>query len=335
MTTDLEALTKFADVSGIRSLLIMSQSWYVENKCVDVESLQPISLIFIGVVIQVMISAFILSTSNDADNTDLAVPFAGSSESNIPANVNFKSKMVLCLKRLAGSKFARWTKFVLLIWQFISVIMIFILDILKMANKVPQFDSKRNRYQCLSSILLTSSNTKTFFSYAFVGMSGPASSEVHFRLKQMFPRSSRSKYVFIVFCCCLGILEMATIMPYFVGILVYCWIPLAAEFIVGASILLAMGLLMIVPSFRSMIMNRLISNESKYRKFTDWISIHAAGLFVTCCVSVFGLAMVNLYSGMTYWDSWSTVFTERHWVDYMKHVRMDAEECFRFVTWIL
>lgn len=289
----------------------MLHSWYIQNQCVDAESLQPISLIFIGIVIQMAMNSFMFALNLESDYKAVQIPSFDITQDTAQRD-NRKSAL-------------HWAnpKSLIFLWQFVFVVVLLVLDTLKLIDKIPKFESHWDRYQCFATILLTSSNSKTLFSYLFV--IGIANTDKFPRLQRigLFPGISKTKALFIISCCCLAFLELVAIWPYCIGLLVYLWIVIAMSLLSGI-ILLCLSQV------------RCLKCDVSYDANCHiWLLANTVASVYMFCTLLLGLAMVNLYSGMDYMDALIIVFRERNWMDYLGYVQGNTMECIRLVTWIL
>ena len=269
----------------------MSKSWYVESNCVDIKELQPLSLVFIGVVIQTLISAIILSreTETHSNSNDATVPLAGSVNLSSP-----KKPHNSCYQRCI-----KWAKYLLLLWQFVSVILVLILDIIKMMDKAPAIQTEWNRYQCLLSILLTSSNAKTLLSYAFLVSTlelGLSPSKIFKGMKDLYPQTSNAKILFLTISSLLGIVEICILTPYGLGgVIAYIWIPLVVE-----VVLMVLIVVLLKVTRTTECMMEWVENT----KMQEQLFMNMFSLTVVLLALIFGLSAVNLFSGINYMESW-------------------------------
>ena len=155
--------------------LNMADSWYVANSCVDVDEMKPMSAIAIGCFIQfvmVNILVFYNSESNEpATDVDDVTSSLNPSVNENPQGKSWKKYCNCCLRCwqcIKPIKDKRWFKCVMnlyVVWQFVSIVLVLVLDILKMVDRFTLFDRTWDRYQCYAVILLTSSNAKTLITY--------------------------------------------------------------------------------------------------------------------------------------------------------------------------
>eukprot|EP01084_Bolivina_argentea_P178402 308380_1 len=324
----------------------MTQSWYVTSGCVDQKELKPWWIIAIGIVIQMIINTIVLSTkfqnSSDNDNSQVSIILNQSNNQSLDhkneTQTCCKSKCQQLSESCSNIKNSQWFKMfsaLWLIWQFLSILLILILDIAKSADKLNQFNSAWYRYQCLAAILLSSSNAKTLFSYiatvgVIVGSTARQYKNVQentneFKLLDCMQKLyyqplihfgfSKLKTSFILFAAAMGFIVISSLMPYiFSGIFAYMWI----EMIVCLIVVCSVGLFF------------LLLNVDSTNAILQIVVPSSAAFFYI----LFGLCMVNVFSGIGYWDSFQCVVLERHWNTYMNHMISNITTSFRFVTMI-
>ena len=284
---------------------------------------------------QTLVSSFILSREINADSTQnsISVPLVSEAE-RTPSDNEIDIKEDTCarlkqrLKLVSQSKYAQWSKHVLLAWQCLSVIIVAVLDIRKITHiDLWYMDSGPEVIQCVAAILLTSSNAKTLFTYSLIVISmneAHTPAMVYNALKNVFPNSPLSKIIALTGFTCLGLLEQTTLTPYTLGMIAYIWIPAVLVMICAAVILITVKYERIMETLK-----RIQDDKSAFG-----VIITTFALVMVLCLLIFGLAMINLYSGMRYWKSLWLVLSERRWRDYMDHVASNAEQGFRFITWL-
>ena len=132
----------------------MSTSAYIDMGCVEVNKLEPWSLIFIGIMMQMVINAFILISKDQNEWVRIE-------STNDHAKSNQSSRCCKSLFKCMINSF----RMVLILWQVISIIMVLISDIMHAIDAMKQVNTKWDKYQCFVSILYSSSNAKTLYSY--------------------------------------------------------------------------------------------------------------------------------------------------------------------------
>ena len=322
----------------------MATSWYVSSGCIEVNELKPWSLICVGIVVQVIISAILMFTADSNSKPPLLLEahhdavvnyllaneadIFDSSRSEHVGKCNCRSIRSL-FSKIKDSRAFAIVKMLLLIWQFISVIMVLVLDIIKIHHQIAEFDSKWYKYQCFAAILLSSSNAKTCFAYAgaVVGyyFYFKGSSEPTLRVLNRKAGFSSFKMMFIGLCFLVAVLEGGSLIIFIVlGFMVYIWTWLAVFFIFVALIVCCV----VTKAKRNNVKN---VNDEEVPLGLYSVMPTTLIFFVT----ILGLVTINMLSGLGYWSALGTVLAERHWSTYIEYLVSSIEGKFRFATTLL
>eukprot|EP01084_Bolivina_argentea_P266130 451292_1 len=333
------------------------RSWYVANSCISMDELKPLSLILIGSIIQICMTCFIFIGNAERLETAERVMFYQTfryvedhsddvkavtdqniqEKSNIEsASINLNATVVdhkcnccrsvcKCIKYVAKSKFLKWMKIGYMVWQILSIITIFVMDILRFSNLYSKFNSNWERYQCFATIFLISSNAKTLLSYWI---------SFHFLLQDIrileiyAPPQYKLKFLYRLGIA--GWFYMLLLFLYgFVGIWMYCWIGfgvlLCYQFIVECVVF--KWLKTKLESFCKLCQYVVTVGELYSMLAIFIVPVIVSMLFIIC-----GLSAVNVYSGISYWNSLKFVIIERHWEAYVNYMWSSLEGKFRFIT---
>lgn len=293
-------------------------SWYVETGCIDTHELKPLELVCVGVVIQTLICNYIMMKShskNNDSNMDLQ-PLNNKSVNAVESTI---PKTAICQRIILLFQYT------LVLWQYISIIGILILDIIKIKNNaISKYnDSYLNKYKCYQAILLLSSNAKTIFSYCYiVFMARIMKMQQHdtdgslMIYVQKIIGISRFKTSLLFFAAAIAFIEVITCILVPMGLFVYVWILI---------------LFIIIGIILTNIMICFVKNKKLWMKYS-WVSVSFV-IYFTWIIS--GLAMINFISGKSYWNSFKDVMIERHWNEYIDWIKSDFEGMFRFITMII
>ena len=292
------------------------KSWYVESGCIDSNELKPFGLVCFGVLSQTILCNFLMMRShkNNSSNMDLQ-PL------NINAAESVPKKTSICQLLIELFKYA------LVTWQYVSIITILVLDIIKIKNSAlsKYNDNYLDQYKCYQAILLLSSNAKTIFSYCYIvlmaymtkkketGNDGNSSLVLYI---QKIIGISKFKTSLLFFAAFIAFIEIISCVVVAVGLMVYIWILI--------------GLIVIGVIFTN-IMICFIKNRKLWVKYS-WVSVSFVVYFgwIFC-----GLAMINLVSDKGYWNSFKFMIVERDWNMYINWIVSDFEGMFRFITMII
>ena len=297
----------------------MTQSFYVEKHCIDPSELKPWFLVLIGAVVQSIITTIITlnaTTSSNSQN-DLELPLNGLNKNNDDKT----SEKMTCLKRIKNSKCFTRFQTLLFIWQCISVIGILITDTFAIIDKASNFDSPWIRYQCSAAILLNSSNAKTFIFYGSLLTMFDMD-----ELKQTATiKFQRRKWIFIYIIGCIGFIYLTSLIVFtYPAFFTYIWLCAAT----------AGPVAIIVICFRVCCKGDKCGRDG-YNIFENQYHLYVVLPMIAVYVIVSSMAMINLYSGISYKNSIMFVLTERHWITYWTHVKSNTVAKFRFITLIL
>ena len=316
----------------------MSTSWYVHSGCIEVKDLKPLGLIAIGMLMQMLITGIVIFTGDSqsvsaVSNDPLLINTECLDSHTSNRNSSLFSDAKQFWKKFSRSKCFKALKSALLCWQFTSIIVVFILDITKMNDAFEHMETGWDRYKCYAAILLESSNSKTLFAYfgvasSFMFTDDDAASDsseyddslLKFEvLRKSFNTATNLygitgyKYAFIVFAGMFAMAQLLSMCAFStLGCLCYLWI----------------GVILLIPWCTAVGISAKKGSD-RIVSFASFILLPPVCLFLYI---ITGPAMINLFSGIGYWDSFMAVLTERHWSTYLNHVITDSESKFRLFT---
>eukprot|EP01084_Bolivina_argentea_P086793 156840_1 len=278
-------------------------SWYSTYDCIAVNQLEPLWLVGIGMIVQTVMTVYLLISTEINVNKEYesAIDDFMLMLDNKDPSLQIKHHNPTCYSRYKQKRMFKMIQIIYVIWKFISIIIIFVLDVRAMVDIFPRFSSTWDRYQCYAAILLTSSNAKTIFCYS-LGL-GVAMYENY---EKTNPNTrtlvNKLKIVFVVFVTVMGFYEVVSLIPWIlVGYLAYFWIFFILTFaFIGC-------------------LNFINGNCSANYNMAEVMLLVCFLILMAFWLIISSLAMVNLYSGMNYSKSLNYVFTERHWETYLHY----------------
>eukprot|EP01084_Bolivina_argentea_P083418 151020_1 len=247
-----------------------------------------------------------------------------SSNSNIELNELIPkdeedSKTIGCCAKFKGIHHTKCFKMfqdALIVWQAVSIIAIFILDMLQIKNMQKLYTNRIDRYWCSCTILFASSNSKTLFSYFVlvpcVFLDETKCLQYTERIKIVWG-ISKFKYYVILAAAVLGFVEFVwLIVPILLGIGLYVWVGIAGH------------ITWICACFCKK------QSRHKYKKAGMYIVAYLIFFLWTIC----GPCYINFNFGVGYIESFICVMTERNWTSYINSITSNVESAFRFLTMV-
>eukprot|EP01084_Bolivina_argentea_P031382 58093_1 len=340
-----------------------SPSWYVEKNCVTTDELQPLSLIFIGIITQSIVTVIIKGGKDDSNN----------------ANSKFSCK------RFASKSF----KLSLKLWQVISLILVFVFDIIEFTQFMKRSsEAVWTDYQCLASILLSSSNIKKIminilaipsrileidsdntidrllsliFVLAFVSLL-----IIHLPFIFMYGLVGSTVYVYYIVlcgCCCCAYrcwwksLKTAAELDDAKDEVDQIQAEIEAEFDPMSVVFNPMALdvpgtdswknrqlekqndMVDVQKTKCPIQLPLVIKETAKEFETESVASilmgKSVGILFVFGMIIFGQTMINLYSGQDYISAVVNVMTERTWKQYINYTINNVKTQIKLISWIL
>ncbi len=312
---------------------------YMTLSCVDTSQLQPLWILFIGVVIQQIVSwAVITLRTAEIKKINPTILAMKASDSMLDPIIQPTPKRQYVW-------FKRALKYFLITYQLVSVVTIFIMDIQTIYTKTQSLTSSSDRYNCYSSVLIYSSNFKTicinllYMGFVFmVGLQHALGTmmqdETNWKHNVMNKYDGWNMLMLIVMVI-LSIPYIPIIFSHLLpGMITYIWFTLSC---IGSCVIL-FGLICCVDTRTNILQKFNIKKKS--------IDIWPLLMFVFTILTYFWILMTcSMFAHKWYstkYGAWKSVFTERNTNDYFNHLIYETEAMYqsienfwRFITYLL
>ena len=319
----------------------MSESWYVTADCISVDELPPIWFMITGVIMQWLITGVIF-------------PMVKNKNKNKPQNEPKEKPKTNTWHLLL--------QIVLVIYQIAKLIVVFYFSMDTFRHKLNTLQlSHWQNYQCLSSILLTSSNFKTVFinSIAIFGPDCCCGLGYIVCPMQMYWKSNKQDSKKMWGNPSLGLLN--TLFLFVVAMISLIYLPFIFMYGIVGAIPVTVPLygvwwcLECILEDHSMDLFResidksgndhtelLIKKQHEKEGFCKKLSALILGIFswissvsVPLAYAVLGIVMINIYSGINVIQAIEYTLNERHWVDYWSHTKSNISNGLDFISQLL
>lgn len=301
-------------------------------KCVDTPILQPLWILIIGIIFQLIISFTIIMFKMDyyeeqkqiwkdqvASKAGVKLHFHPSLIQN---DENGKTSFKIIIKTII--------RYILIIYQIISILSVFILDIIDISNKINDNNfSSFDNYNCMSQILIYSSNFKTILINLLIFiLLGTINSQT--RTDYFWPYISKSTLYIVIL---LTIPYLTVICTHFIiGLFVYIW-----YFI---------GLLIVELAFAAFIYFIILGiNTCANTRQYEWtlnviIATYLLSLLYFYILTT-SISMCHFWDTYKYIDSFKATFIERHSNQYFDNLYENTQDeinnvrnIWRFLTYL-
>eukprot|EP01083_Nonionella_stella_P180204 641959_1 len=295
-----------------------NESWYIWIECVPTTLLMPLFIVLVGIICQAFIAYFISFPNEEPEPEE--PPQRGlrhqvGQASNMGSNTTMRRTITRgevnsncgCCSSCKKSGCGSGTEKCLIVWQIITMLVIFILDCVSFSkwhgsNYIDEvYDSTTwNNYQCLSARIVISSNYSLCVLNTIAVFMNPDWQD-YFRI------AWNVMSCFCCFCYCIWLLMYGL-----VGAFYYIWVTIV---IVGPAV----GCIFCCTSCK----------DSSPLCFQCCLQVYMP-IILMFFVGVMALTMINVFEGMDYWLSFENVLMERRWEDYKNS--LNAESVFRALT---
>ena len=223
--------------------------------------------------------------------------------------------------KLKNSTFYKYLSISLIIWQIVTMLIIFILDIIKLIRfgKNTNYDhyTSWQEFKCLSAILFISSNSQTMAINLTSMMIVYGGSNIY----QGWRYLNIYKKLWFIVVLFLFVFYLSFILVFtFPGFFAYIWVTVPA---IAVGIWIPKLVCCGCKCFFQTLYDAL--NDETYEMIM-------APIILIFIYSLLGLIMINVFSGWPYLESFTLVWTERVWDTYFNGLGDSFEDVIRFIT---